>query len=1233
MHLLAAEAGLTADGTEPVDPGQDPADILFLSAADSELACLARANADLGSRQDFLRLTPLAWLAHPYSVDRYLDQTLPGARLVIVRALGGHSYWQYCLDQLGRALAANGVPLAVLPGDTRHDDELMTMSTLPPSDWRILFAYCRHGGPANARNLLGYCRHLIHGQPPPDPPQATPNALLYQPPNAALSIDDPLRPVGVILFYRSLLQAANLEPVDALADALATRGLRPVPIAVTSLKDPDSAAVVAETLAANPPDIIINLTCFSSTHPAADNPGWTPGLLSAAACPILQAALAATDADTWATSQRGLVARDLAMFIALTELDGHVFTRAIAFKSRPRLDPLTQVPLTFHEPVADRIAHVADLATHWIKLRQTPASARRIALLLANYPVRDGRLANGVGLDTPASALAILALLAEEGYTLVDAPPTPTALMTLLRTGPTNSGKAPDQGASLTLAAYEQGYAALPRALRKAVNDRWGPPDHDPRVRNGAFRLAIHTLGNLVIGIQPARGYDIDPRASYHCPDLVPPHNYFAFYFWLTRNFGVHAVIHLGKHGNLEWLPGKANALSAGCCPEAVLGPVPNVYPFIVNDPGEGSQAKRRIHSVIIDHLTPPMTRADSYGPYREIEVLLDELYEAMGLDQARTSLLESRILARLASSSLDADIGIARDDSSAERLRKTDAYLCELKESQIRDGLHILGCAPQGPLEHGLTAAILRTPRSDGTGANDSLLRALVRDLGMADGFDPLDCPMAEPWHGARPGILQTASRDPWRTHGDTLERLENLSTELIAGRAGPPGPASAAVLTDANERLRPRIAACGHEEMSQLARALDGRFVPPGAAGAPTRGRPDVLPTGRNFHSIDSRSLPRKTAWELGVRSATLLVERYRQDHGDWPAALAITAWGTANMRTGGDDLAQAMALIGACPRWDDTSGRVLGFAIQPLSELGRPRVDVTLRVSGMFRDAFPAQIELFAAATRAVMALDEDPTCNPARAAWLRDREEMGDDAAAYRIFGSPPGGYGAGLQTLIEAGIWEQRADFGRTYIEWGHYAYGGPAWGQADRSAFTRRLGALEAVVQNQDNREHDVLDSDDYYQFEGGLAAAVEAVRGDQPVIYHNDHSRPERPVIRTLEAEIARVVRARAANPKWIAGIKRHGYKGAFEMAATLDYLFAFAATTGAAKSHHFDLVYTAYIADATTRAFIAEHNPDALRDMAARFLDAAERNLWHPRSNSSLAHLQALLDTPADS
>ena len=764
----------------------------------------------------------------------------------------------------------------------------------------------------------------------------------------------------------------------------------------------------------------------------------------------------------------------------------------------------------------------------------------------------------------------------------------------------------------------------------------------------------------------------------------------------------------MGKHGNMEWLPGKALALSETCWPEAVFGPLPHVYPFIVNDPGEGTQAKRRTSAVIIDHLTPPLTRAESYGPLKDLEALVDEYYEAAGGDPRRLKVLKVRILDLVRDIGLDHDAGIVEGDETDAALEKLDAYLCDLKEMQIRDGLHIFGCAPEGRLLTDLVTALARVPRGLGEGADQSLQRAIAADaLGFGDRsatigalppsapvgasppqggrvelggesfarngrigkpalhspplsplagemsaqptegglaqpvaehrFDPLDCDMAAPWAGAKPDILQAVADDLWRTAGDTVERIELLAAKLVGGEieCPPDWARTQLVLEGIEERLRPSVEACGAKEIAGLMAALDGRFVEPGPSGAPTRGRPDVLPTGRNFYSVDSRAVPTETAWELGRKSAELLVTRYTQDHGEWPVSFGLTAWGTSNMRTGGDDIAQALALIGAKPVWDGISRRVTGFEIMPVAKLGRPRVDVTLRISGFFRDAFPDQIALFDKAVRAVGALEEDEGDNPVAARMRAEAARLAEDGedaetaarrAGYRVFGAKPGAYGAGLQALLDEKGWVDKADLAEAYLVWGGYAYGALAEGSAERGLFEERLKGMQAVVQNQDNREHDLLDSDDYYQFEGGMTAAVETLKGAKPAVYHNDHSRPERPVVRTLEEEIGRVVRARVVNPKWIAGVMRHGYKGAFEMAATVDYMFAFAATTGAVRDHHFEAVYQAYLMDETVRDFIAAKNPDALREMADRLREAIERELWTPKSNSAMFMLNEM-------
>ncbi|MCV6598752.1 MAG: cobaltochelatase subunit CobN [Mangrovicoccus sp.] len=1237
MHLLAATPGAIEDGAA-VDLGQTPAELVVLSAADSELAGLSEARAEM-AKPPGLRLASLLHLRHPMSVDEHISNCALGAKLVVARVLGGTGYWRYGLEQYSARLGEAGISFAALPGDDKPDEELWELSNIPRADWEALWAYMVEGGPENAQAFLEHAAHVIAPERPAPPP-ARPllRAGLYWPGQAQADLESLKAewqdgaPVVPLVFYRALLQGAGLHPINRLVAGLSRAGLNPLPIFVASLKDPVSQGVLEQVFTATPPDVILNCTAF-----AVGSPGETPGAggsnplagPAAQSAPVFQVVLSGLSENAWEAGAAGLGARDIAMNVALPEVDGRVMTRAVSFKGEAYFDEATQCPITTYRARGDRIAFVAELAAAWARLRHCPASDRQVALVLANYPNRDGRLANGVGLDTPAATVEMLHQMSNAGYGLADLPHDAAALMQAVREGPTNW--LPDRaerhgGARLSLDAYLRHYHSLPLDLRAQIEERWGAPEQDPFVGPDGFALSILRFGNVTVGVQPARGYNIDPEETYHSPDLVPPHNYLAFYFWLRFEQRAHAVVHMGKHGNLEWLPGKAVALSENCLPEAVLGPMPHIYPFIVNDPGEGTQAKRRTAAVIIDHLTPPLTRAESYGPLRDLEALVDEYYEAAGVDPRRIAYLRREIVSLCEATGLGQDAGMTGEDEDRD-LARLDAWLCELKEAQIRDGLHIFGQSPKGRLERDLALALLRLPRGNAPG-EASLTRALAADLGLealrdAEGvpFDPLDCDMAKPWDGPRPEILAAQSSDPWRSQGDTVERLELLALACLDGQAKAPGPASAAVLEQAEQALRPAIAACGPAEAAGLLTALDGRFVAPGPSGAPTRGRPDTLPTGRNFFSVDSRAVPTRSAWSLGWKSANLLIERHLQDHGDWPRSLLLTAWGTANMRTGGDDIAQALALMGVRPQWDSANRRVTGFEIIPHTALGRPRVDVTLRVSGFFRDAFPQQIALVDSAARAVMALDEPDDVNPAAA---RARSEGAE--GQYRVFGAKPGAYGAGLQAMIDERLWSERSDLGEAYLTWGSYAYGAKTDGVAARSALETRLSQTDAIVQNQDNREHDLLDSDDYYQFEGGAAAAIEALQGEARPIYHNDHSRPERPVIRSLDEEIARVVRSRAVNPKWIEGVKRHGYKGAFEIAATVDYLFAFAATTGAVRGHHFDAVYAAYLEEDSTRDFLAEANPDALREIAQRLEEAIARGLWQPRSNSARALLDGL-------
>ncbi|MBA5776448.1 cobaltochelatase subunit CobN [Stappia sp. F7233] len=1242
MHILASRTGRIDQGEEAVDLGQAPADLVFLTAADTELAGFAEAAAALGGEAPDLRLASLLALTHPYSVDLYMEQTVRGSRMVAVRLLGGAQYWAYGLERLAEIARGYDTMLIVVPGDDRWDEALAAYSTIDIEKARTFWRYCVEGGPENLKNALRFAAHCLGESEEPVPPRPLPRAGIHLSGVAAPGLDElkatwsnPAAPVAALVFYRALVQSSATAPVEAMCEALAEQGLNPLPVFVSSLKEAESAAVLDALFGDAPPAVVLNATAFAVSKAGRLH---EPTPLDRPGAPVLQVVFASSSEEGWRDSDQGLSIRDLAMHVVLPEVDGRVLTRAVSFKEEGARDEATQSTPVRFVPKADRIRFVAELAANIARLSTTPAADRKVALVLANYPNKDGRLANGVGLDTPASCAGLLRAMAREGYAIDGVPEDSAALMARLSAGATNALEGREErifDASLSVASYLRYFKALPDSIREGVTARWGAPDADPHVEGGAFRLALHRYGNAVVGIQPARGYNIDPKATYHDPDLVPPHHYFAFYMWIRHEFGTHAVVHLGKHGNLEWLPGKALALSQGCYPEAVLGPLPNVYPFIVNDPGEGAQAKRRTSAVIVDHLTPPLTRAESHGAAGELETLLDEYYLAQGVDPRRLAVLSRDILDTAARHGLDIDIGLSAEMDDATKLARLDAHLCDLKELQIRDGLHVLGEAPTGTQLTDLLVALVRVPRGRSEG-DESLLRALAADLELGE-FDPLDCDFATAWQGPKPEALLTASDAPWRSHGDTVERLELLASNLVRDGYSTDGmPRSAAVLREIAERLEPAVTASGEAETKAVLDALAGRFVPPGPSGAPTRGRPDVLPTGRNFYSVDVRAVPTETAWGIGKASAERLVERHFQDEGEFPKAIALTCWGTANMRTGGDDIAQALALIGAKPVWEAGSGRVTGYEILPLSQLQRPRIDVTLRVSGFFRDAFPHQMDLFQSAVAGIAELDEPEEANPIAARVRREAAQLAASSgispeearqrAAYRVFGSKPGAYGAGLQALIDEGLWQERSDFAEVFLAWGGYAYGGGAEGVVAKGALEQRLKLVDAVVHNQDNREHDLLDSDDYYQFEGGLAATVETLKGEAPNVYHNDHSRPERPVIRTLAEEIGRVVRGRAANPKWIAGVMRHGYKGAFEIAATVDYLFAFAATTRAVKDHHFDQLFAAYLEDKAVRDFIEEANPVALAEIVARFHEAIDRGLWTPRRNSTHDSLKRL-------
>lgn len=1248
MHLLRTQPGGFVPDDSIADLGQTPAELVILCSGDSHLALLADSAEQLPGDYPSLRLANPMQVQNHASVDLYVDQVLQHAKVILVSLHGGVGYWRYGVEQLV-TLAERGVHVILVPGDDRPDPELTGLGSVQGAQAEQLWHYLRQGGKANALNLFYYlASQWLDRDYPWAEPRALPRTTVYHPQVGSGTLEDWYphwhadHPVAPILFYRSHLQAANMAFIDVFCQRLQAAGLNPLPIAVASLKESACLEQVEAWLDMVGAEVVLNTTGFALSSP--ERPNLRPLRRD---IPVLQAICAQDNQPGWEASEQGLGARDLAMHIVLPELDGRIITRPVSFKDMAWHSERSQSDVVCYRAHPERMDFVAELARRWVTLARQPNAHKRVALILANYPTRDGRIGNGVGLDTPAAALNILRALRTEGYPVSELPESGTQLIHQLLGGVTNDLDQIDQrpcAQSMSLVDYQAAFDRLPDANRQAVLERWGPPEQDPMFRQGRLMVAGVRMGMTFVGIQPARGYQVDPSAVYHDPDLVPPHGYLAFYFWLRHVYAADAVIHVGKHGNLEWLPGKGVGLSDTCWPDALLGPLPNIYPFIVNDPGEGAQAKRRTQAVIIDHLMPPLTRAETYGPLRHLEQLADEFYEAQLLDPRRARELQRDILELVRTHHIDRELQLEGQlDDATVWLPRLDTYLCDLKESQIRDGLHVFGQSPEGRLRLDTLLALLRVERGDGRGGNASVLRALAKTL--VPGFDPLDCDLGQPWQGPRPTLLLNISDQAWRTAGDTRERLELLALQVIEGALDGTLPALEAelgqpvqaVVDHLRDTVAPSLDACGAAEMNGLLAALAGRFVPAGPSGAPSRGRLDVLPTGRNFYTVDVRNLPTTTAWRLGFASANLILERHLQDHGDHLRQLGLSVWGTATMRTGGDDIAQAMALMGVRPVWATGSQRVDDFEILPLSLLDRPRVDVTLRVSGFFRDAFGSLIRLFDAAVQAVAGLDEPDDLNPLAARVRSERttlQQQGVDAeqaarqAGWRVFGAKPGAYGAGVQNAIDGRLWQTREDLAEVYLNHGSYAYGGQDEGTPARAQFVERLSKVQAVLQNQDNHEHDVLDSNDYYQFQGGMLAATETLAGASVASYHGDHSQVDRPRIRTLKEELNRVIRARALNPKWIDGVKRHGYKGAFEMAATVDNLFAFDATTHLIDDHHYQSLADAYVLDPATRDFMREHNPQALRDLTERLIEAQQRGLWQSPGEYRDALEEQLLD-----
>ncbi|MFD4267248.1 cobaltochelatase subunit CobN [Rhodococcus sp. NPDC058481] len=1200
--------------------------ILLLSTSDTDLLS-ARASG-----------AAYRW-ANP---SRLLVDDLPGlldgVEMVVVRILGGRRAWEDGLD----AVLAAGLPTVVLGGELAPDAELMEHSTVPGGVSAEAHSYLAEGGPQNLLQLHHFLTDTVlltgHGF---EPPVHTPTWGFAPVSPSGPAADQKDSQVVAVLYYRAQHLAGNTEYVEALCRAIEERGARALPIFCASLRtaEPELLAILGTVDA-----MVVTVLAAGGTKPASasageDDEAWDVTELAALDVPILQGLCLTSSREAWESNDDGLSPMDVATQVAVPEFDGRLITVPFSFKE------IDADGLTAYVPDPERAARVAGIAVRHARLRHIPLADKRIALMLSAYPTKHARIGNAVGLDTPASAIALLTEMRAAGYDLGpvdgdDALPGLAAqdgdalIHALIAAG----GQDPDwltaeqlEGNPIRISAarYRQWFATLPQELREGVEKHWGAAPGELYVDrsadpDGEIVIAAMKVGNVVLMVQPPRGFGENPVAIYHDPDLPPSHHYLAAYRWLAARqdeggFGADAVVHLGKHGNLEWLPGKTLGMSASCGTDAALGDLPLIYPFLVNDPGEGTQAKRRAHATLVDHLIPPMARAESYGDISRLEQLLDEHSNISALDPAKLPAIRQQIWTLMRAAKMDHDLGLAErpdEDVFDDMLLHVDGWLCEIKDVQIRDGLHILGRAPEGDAEVELVLAILRARQMWG---GERTVTGLREALGLSEDGDEV------------------------RTRVDAIEEIAH---RLVAGlQAADWDPAAAArigaehgeqvvaVLEFAAAEVVPRLRQT-NGEIAQVLRALDGRFIAAGPSGSPLRGLVNVLPTGRNFYSVDPKAVPSRLAWETGQAMAESLLARYLADHGEYPRSVGLSVWGTSAMRTSGDDIAEVFALLGVRPVWDEASRRVTSLEAISLEELGRPRVDVTVRISGFFRDAFPHVLALLDDAVRMVAALDEPAASNYIRAHAQADLADHGDDRrATTRIFGSKPGTYGAGLLQLIDSKSWRNDADLAEVYTTWGGYAYGRGLDGAPASDDMRTAYRRIAVAAKNTDTREHDIADSDDYFQYHGGMVATVRALTGKSPEAYIGDSTRPDAVRTRTLSEETARVFRARVVNPRWLEAMRRHGYKGAFEMAATVDYLFGYDATTNVVADWMYEKLAETYVLDEQNRKFMTESNPWALHGIAERLLEAAERDMWeHPEQQTLDGLRQVYLETEGE-
>ncbi len=1171
--------------------------------------------------------------------------------LVILHLMGGKKSFSD-FDKFMSSLEGKGIPIYAQGSGGELDTELVRLSTVDKDDYQGISRYINYGGTENFKNLLLHIANRFAGanyelMGPERPPWEG----IYHPDFDYLpTLDEYLEKKHIagrltvgLWFYQSFWQARNTVFVDRLIEEIEKQGANVIPVFLYSVKDIDLGTKGAEWVVKNyfmkdgEPliDVLISPLMFSLSMRVSQSPEGSEvipqeneGFLNRLGVPVIKAILTYNTLEEWRDTLQGLNPMDVTMSIAMPEFDGMLITVPVAARNFSDTDPLTGARIVRYEPIGERVSKVVRLSLNWARLRHIPSNEKKVAIIFHNYPPRNDRIGTAFGLDSPVSVWNILRDMKEAGYELDCLPESGQTLIEDIIERVTNDRRwaSPEEMAKRAVdkvshQQYMGWFQELPEEVQSKMVRAWGKPPG--KLFNHRNKLLIPGLinGNIFIGLQPPRGFLDDPAAIYHSPDHPMPHHYYAYYRWIRDVFGANAVMHIGKHGSLEWLPGKSAGLSESCFPDIAISDLPNIYPYIINNPGEGTQAKRRSYCCIIDHLVPVMHNADTYEEIAGLEVLINDYKHATVEDRGKIPELQKMIWEKTCQAKLDHDLEIDEAAAFADFdgfLEKLHGYIDELADTQIREGLHTLGEPPVDSRLDEFLVALTRLSNGD--------VSSLRQSLAEMKGYD---------YDGllANRGKLQSDGK----SNGDIIEELNEVSLQLVQ-RLHNEGFREESIDTIANEILgqsnsnirrvltyiansiAPNIAAAT-DELTNTLLAASGEFIPPGPSGAPTRGMADILPTGRNFYSLDPQTIPSPAAWRVGVAQGDALLERYLKDEGKYPENIGIIIWGSPTMRTKGDDIAEIFYLMGVKPIWEESSGRVRGIEVIPLEELGHPRIDVTLRISGLFRDAFPNIVHLIDEAVEMVYNLDEAREMNYLTKHVREETEEriaagmnfeQAREEAGYRIFGCKPGAYGAGVSDAIDAKNWKDEKDLGEIYAVWGGYAYGKKNYGATVPEQFKKRLSQLDLTVKNEDTREYDMLDSDDFYSFHGGMIAAVKAFKGELPQSYSGDASDPDRVKVRSTAEETKHIFRARILNPKWIESMKRHGYKGAGDISRMVDIAFGWDATAEVLEDWMYEELAKKYALDKDMQEWLKEVNPYALQNIAERLLEAIERDMW---------------------